>query len=207
MKDNTPKQPTTIYLARHGETRWNVEKRMQGQMDSPLTERGQEQARMLRNRLVSENALTDHENGIAMAFCSTLGRARETLEICLEGTGIPHKALSELDEICLGEWEGLTFSEVEKRWPEQFHNFWHRPSLYVPTANGESFQDVQKRMFRAFEKIYHNYPGKRVLVISHWIAIKTLLARLKGLDLDHIPGIPKPENGEFQVLDFSWQCF
>ncbi len=193
---------TRIYIARHGETEWNVEKRMQGQKDSPLTEQGRKQAELLREHLLADSDIRK-DRGPVMAFSSALGRAQETLEICLKGIDVPSESLSELNEICLGEWEGLTFSEVEKRWPEQFYNFWHRPSQYVPTKGGERFAEVQRRMLAALEQIHRDHAGGNILVISHWIAIKTAMAAIKGLGIDAIPEIPKPQNGTFQIITLN----
>jgi len=191
---------TRIYIARHGETRWNSEGRMQGQKDSPLTDRGREQAVILKNRLRSDEELA-RAGGISVTYSSTLGRARETVEICIMGMDIPCETTQGLNEICLGDWEGLTFSEVEKRWPEQFHNFWHCPSCYVPVGNGETFTQVQKRMVSSIEQIMDRHKEKNILIISHWIAIKTALAHFQGMQIDDIPRMPKPGNGEYQIIE------
>ncbi len=190
---------TRIYLARHGETEWNVAKRMQGQKDSPLTSRGRDQAVLLREKLLADPVIAEH--GIDFAFSSALGRACETLEICLDGINIPKKTDSDLNEISLGEWEGLTFREVEQKWPEEFYNFWHCPSLYTPSRGGETYMQLQARMVSTLKKMSAiiKKPAN-VLVISHWIAIKTALVALQGLSIDHIPSIPKPANGEFQII-------
>ncbi len=194
---------TRIYIARHGETQWNLEKRMQGQKDSFLTEKGKRQALMLRDNLRDDPGISSEHGGICAAYCSALGRAVATLNICVKGMGIPTDRSPALNEICLGPWEGLTFEEVESLWPEQFHNFWHHPSCYVPAGQGETFKEVQTRMVDAVNRIQHAHAGGNVLVISHWIAIKTVIAHFQNIELDRIPNMPKPENGKLQILEFE----
>ncbi len=180
---------------------------MQGRMDSPLTRQGREQAGMLRRNLeryLATCAATCPEtacNRLAAAWSSSLGRAVETLGLCLKDTDVPLCKDDRLDEIALGSWEGLSFSQVEHEWPGRFHAFWHCPSRYVPVGDGEYFEDVQKRMCRAISDMAAAFRGGNVLVVSHWIAIKCLLARLMGLGLDAMPYMPKPENGAFTVLE------
>ncbi len=192
-----------IFIARHGETLWNRQGRMQGQQDSALTDRGRAQAEQLKEHLMCNPTI--QSQGICAAYSSNLGRAKETLAICLKGTTVPSYALNELNEICLGDWEGLTFQEVEQRWPEQFHNFWHHPSRYVPAGNGETFLQLQQRVIKALKKIMQRHHGENILVISHWMAIKTAIAYFKGMDIDHIPSIPKPDNGEYNILSICSQ--
>ena len=190
---------TRIYLVRHGETEWNVEKRMQGQKDSPLTSRGRDQAVLLREKLLADPVIA--KRGLDLAISSALGRACQTLEICINGINITKGIDAGLNEISLGEWEGLTFSEVKQKWPEEFYNFWHCPSLYTPSRGGETYMQLQARMVSTLKKIaaIMTKPAN-ILVISHWIAIKTALVALQGLSIDHIPSIPKPANGEFQII-------
>ncbi len=190
---------TRIFMARHGETVWNRQGRMQGQKDSPLTSKGRQQAMQLKNRLKRDPHI--QKQGIFTAYSSNLGRAKETLAICLKGITAPSHALNELNEICLGDWEGLTFQEVEQRWPEQFHNFWHHPSRYVPAGAGETFLQLQQRVTSILKDIMQRHRGENIVVISHWMAIKTAIAYFKGMDIDQIPAIPKPDNGEYQILE------
>ncbi len=194
---------TRLFIARHGETEWNVAGRMQGQKDSLLTKRGQEQARILRKNLFSSPEVL--EQGLCAAYSSNLGRAVETLDICLQGMKLSGHSDPTLNEISLGKWEGLRFSEVERRWPEQFYCFWHRPSRYVPVGKGETFPQLQRRMVSSISRIMKSHLGGSILVISHWIAIKTVLAWFQGLKLDDIPAMPRPGNGEYQIIEAGQQ--
>ncbi len=193
-------EATTILMARHGETQWNLVRRMQGQKDSPLTEKGIRQAENLKKMLISRTLTGGKTARITSAWCSCLGRAVKTAEICANGLDIGLEKAEGLNEIALGKWEGLSFEEAEKMSPEQFYNFWHRPSKYVPTPGGETFQQVQARMVDALKRIHERHPGENILVVSHWIAIKTALAGLQNLGLDDIHRIPKIKNGSFHII-------
>ena len=193
-------EETTILMARHGETRWNLAERMQGQKDSPLTEKGIRQAEILLETLRSRIHAGGKNRSIKAAWSSCLGRAEKTAQICAKGLNVGLTATEGLNEIALGQWEGLTFAEAEKMSPQQFYNFWHRPSKYVPTAGGETFLQLRKRMLDVLKNIHEKHAGENILVVSHWIAIKTALAALQGLSLDDIHRIPRIRNGSFHVI-------
>ncbi len=191
---------TVILMARHGETVWNVVHRMQGQKDSPLTPKGVEQAQALLVKLITIEQDWHEAGKVIAVWSSSLGRARKTAEICAKGLDIGLTITENLNEIALGQWEGLTFEEAEKNSPEQFYNFWHRPSLYVPPRGGETFPEVQKRMLHTLKNIHERHHGKTVLVVSHWIAIKAAIAALQESGLDSVHSIPVIENGSFHIV-------
>ncbi len=136
--------PHTIYFVRHGETKWNVEGRLQGGIDSALTERGRTQA--------FANALTLIEAvpGVTTLpfVVSPLGRARATLEIIRERIGLPDDSYTvdeRLAEVRFGAWEGLTFKEIESTFPEQWSERQRAKWTHVPPS-GESFAQASERL-------------------------------------------------------------
>lgn len=118
---------TTLYLTRHGETKWNVEKRMQGWQDSPLTEKGRQDAKRLGKRLEAVE--------LAAIYTSTSGRALETAELVRGGRLIPIYQDERLREIQLGDWEGKTHDEIRQMDPTGFDHFGTRP---ICTLQGEA---------------------------------------------------------------------
>jgi broad specificity phosphatase PhoE len=106
-----------ILLVRHGETEWNLERRIQGRFDSPLTERGVAQAQAV-GRLV--RSLREAE--FARIAASPLGRARRTAEIIREHLAAGPELIIDdrLREISAGAWDGLTFRDIEQRSPGTF---------------------------------------------------------------------------------------
>ena len=116
---------TTIYLTRHGETEWNLAHRFQGKLDSPLTDKGKQQAEWLSERL------RDIEFNAIYASCS--GRALDTAKIIRGNRQMPIVTKEELMEIGLGEWEGREIKGIEDDGDQNYHYFWHEPHLYQPS--------------------------------------------------------------------------
>jgi broad specificity phosphatase PhoE len=106
---------TTILLARHGESDWNRDRRWQGHADRPLTDLGREQARALADRLAATE--------LDAVYSSDLERARETAAIVAEPHQLPVKELSDLREVDVGSWSGLTRAEAEERYPNAFRRW------------------------------------------------------------------------------------
>jgi broad specificity phosphatase PhoE len=161
---------TTIFLARHGESDWNVEKRFQGHSDRPLTERGREQAHALADLVGTEK--------IDAIYTSPLSRARETAEIVAARAGLEAVALPELREVDTGSWSGLSRADVETRFPEGFARWRSGGSGW---ENGESYEEMAERVIGALRKIAEDHPDDRVLVISHGGPIRAIHAAAEGL--------------------------
>jgi broad specificity phosphatase PhoE len=161
---------TTIFLARHGESDWNVEKRFQGHSDRPLTERGREQAHALANLVGSEK--------IDAVYTSPLSRARETAEIVAARAGLEAVALPELREVDTGSWSGLSRADVEARFPEGFTRWRSGGSGW---EDGESYEEMAERVIGALRKIAEDHPDGRVLLISHGGPIRAIHAAAEGL--------------------------
>ncbi|MBC7276655.1 histidine phosphatase family protein [Nocardioides sp.] len=126
----------TVYLARHGETEWNRERRRQGQLDSPLTERGRVQA------VAVAEALRGH--AIGGLFHSPLGRAVETAKIISHQLSLPRIELTDLAEIHHGDMAGLSEAQIDERFPGAFDE--RARDKYVWTfLNGESYADADAR--------------------------------------------------------------
>jgi broad specificity phosphatase PhoE len=161
---------TTIFLARHGESDWNVEKRFQGHSDRPLTERGREQAHALADLVASEK--------IDAVYTSPLSRARETAEIVAARAGLEPVALPELREVDTGSWSGLSRADVEARFPAGFTRWRSGGSGW---EDGESYEEMAARVMDALRRIAEDHPDGRVLVISHGGPIRAIHAAAEGL--------------------------
>lgn len=165
---------TSLYITRHGQTEWNVEGRMQGQLDSPLTEVGRRQAMQL-GKYIGELDLD-------LIITSPLGRAKETAELVGNKNYAIHE-LSGLQEMNLGSWQGENHDVVKEAEPENHQHFWKEPQNYSRT-DGETFQDVKKRLENTLYYIHKTYRNKKVLAVSHTIAIKALLSVVLKKSLD-----------------------
>jgi probable phosphoglycerate mutase len=157
-----------LFLARHGETDWNVAGRWQGQTDVPLNATGRAQAGALAERLRGE--------GIATVGTSDLSRARHTAEIVAAALGVPVSLVDpDLREQQFGRFEGLTLRECEERHPEEWARFAVDPHVEPP--GGESRPAVLERILRAVEGAAARLSGPALLV-THGGALRALLAAL-----------------------------
>ena len=160
---------TTILLARHGETDWNVERRFQGHADPPLNETGRAQARALAEELARDE--------VHAVYTSDLSRARETAEIVAARAGVPVVPLRELREIDVGEWQGLTWNEIEERYPDGARR-WHASGHGWET--GETYEELAERFVAALRRVAADNPGRRVVVVAHGGTTRAVRAFLEG---------------------------
>ncbi|MDR1471035.1 MAG: histidine phosphatase family protein [Synergistaceae bacterium] len=165
-----------LFIVRHGETRWNIEGRFQGQRDTDLNERGLAQG----DRVASY--LSGHKfDAIAS---SPLKRARVTGEKIAAACGTERfDVIPGLTEINHGDWEGLLSSEVSERWP-RIVDMWHSSphTVVMPGEGGESLRGVQIRSVSAIGGIAGKYSGD-VCVTAHDAVIKVLLCHFLNAPL------------------------
>jgi alpha-ribazole phosphatase len=171
-------QPTRLYLVRHGELVTSKEWRYVGQMDVKLNETGKKQIQNLSSRLSSEQ--------IEMIFSSDLTRTIESAEIIGNKLEIINEPISELREINLGVWEGLTLEEIEESFPEDLVKR-SEDIKDFRIINGESFSDVKKRVIPKLKDIIEGNVSKRILVIAHGGVNRIIIADALGLDINNIP--------------------
>lgn len=168
---------TKLYLTRHGQTEWNLEGRMQGSKDSPLTELGKNQAIQLGKWLQNTN--------IDIAYSSSSGRAFDTSKLILSNRNIPLISMNELKEMNFGIWEGQTFDFIKTTYKDQYNYFWNSPHL-LKNFPGETFDDLKLRIVSIVNKIVNENKGKNILIVTHAIALKTLMNYFEGLSLDNL---------------------
>ena len=104
---------------------------------------------------------------------SPLRRCRETADIVAAALGLPVAEVAGLAEAAFGEWDGLTYPEVEDRWPDLLHRWLRDPSLEPP--GGESNNAVADRAGHALALLLAEHAGRTVLVVSHTTPIKALV--------------------------------
>jgi broad specificity phosphatase PhoE len=177
--------PTLVYLARHGETLWNTERRFQGHLDSPLTARGVEQARRLGQRLAAEP--------LRAVYSSDLGRTVSTAEQVATPHGLtvqPHQFLREIDT---GEWTGLDRDAVRDHptWGPLLDDYRKRPWL-ARLPKGETVGEVQQRGLAFLKEIAPRHAGQAIAVVAHHVVVETILAHALGVPLE---GLWLPHRG------------
>ncbi|MCA9773644.1 MAG: histidine phosphatase family protein [Myxococcales bacterium] len=161
-----------IWLARHGETPWNRDRRAQGWSDVALSDRGRAQARALGELLGSTRP--------EAIYASTLSRAWETAEAVARPHGLGVEGREDLWELNQGILEGLTIAEMLQRHEELVSAWWRDPGDQV-LPDGESLRQVQERAWRVIEEIRARHE-REVIVVTHNMVIRAILIRVLGLD-------------------------
>jgi broad specificity phosphatase PhoE len=179
--------PARVYLARHGQTAYNLEGRFQGQLPVPLDETGRTQAAELAERAA--------EHGFKALWCSTLLRARETAEIVSTKIGLEPMQDARLMETDAGDWTDRPFSDVQAEAPELFAKFIvGDPSFAFP--GGESFAQQEDRVAAALSDVEKG--ALPALVVCHGMVIRAALSVRSGHWLPNGQRVP---NGALVPLD------
>lgn len=163
---------TTVLLVRHGQANSNVTGYYMGWSNEDLSEIGYTQVRSLASRLASLP--------IASVYSSPLQRTCTTATILAKPHGLEVETSDDIIEIQIGDWQGLHIDEVGQRWPELWKQSRIDPSE-ITMPNGESFQQVTERAIRGFDKIVAANHGKQVIIVSHEIVVKVLVAHALGV--------------------------
>ena len=183
-----------IYFVRHGETVWNTEKRFQGLSDSPLTERGIEQAKLLSQKL--------RDVKFNKFYSSSLKRANDTAKYIKGDREQEVEIFEAFNEISMGDMEGIQQEEFKKIFPQQQEDFFLNPMNYDPSPyNGESFLMLRERVkegLKKFVELNKNY--ERVLVVSHGATLKTLFHYLSGKDISEFKDEKIPKNTSYTIV-------
>jgi broad specificity phosphatase PhoE len=170
---------TTLYLVRHGVTAWNRELRMQGHKDVPLDAEGLQQAQRVAARLALLPRKPD------AIWCSDLVRARVTAETIATALDLPIRARTELREVRLGDWEGLTRADIEARGEGAQLEQYLRDSLRYRPPNGERLEEVWDRIARVGEELRAEWTGKTVVLAGHGASLRVFV----GLAIGATPAI------------------
>lgn len=190
-----------LYILRHGETDWNKQMRMQGQVDIPLNDFGRELARATKEGI--KDIRFDY------IFSSPLIRAVETAEIV---TGWSREKIvtdDRIKEISFGEYEGKYPDER----PPEFMNFFKSPELYRPQGSGESYEALCERTRDFIENVIfpiaEKEPESRVLISGHGAMNKALLLYFKKIEIKDIWSGPFQMNCCISRVDIkdskSWE--
>lgn len=197
-----------LYLIRHGETDWNKENRLQGQVDIPLNAYG--------IQLAEATAEALREIPFDAAFCSPFARARKTAEIIAGDRKIPITADPRLKEIGFGEREGERIEGISQNPDDPIYNFLKRPDRYIPTRGGESLQQLYARSHSFMEEVItpleHRYDT--VLIVAHSALIRSIVNPLAGYPLSDFWAIRMKncnvstvslENGRYRLIEAGRQ--
>jgi 2,3-bisphosphoglycerate-dependent phosphoglycerate mutase len=169
-------EATRIIAVRHGETAWNVDARIQGQLDVGLNDTGRWQARRVGEALAGEQ--------ITAVYTSDLGRARQTAQSIAEVTGTPVVPEEGLRERSFGIFEGKTFDEIHQTWPDHAHNWRKRVPEWQPPEGGESLIQLRERVTRTLAALAARHPGEQIVVVAHGGVLDALYRIATGQDVN-----------------------
>lgn len=167
----------TLYIVRHGQTIDNIEHRIQGHTDSPLTQLGIQQAQAIARRLADER--------FAAIYSSDLGRAAQTAQVIVNAQNPQQQinATALLRELHLGLAQGLTRKEYEQKRPQEYA-LWISDSVKHRPAQAESIADAVNRASGFIESVLNKHDdGDKLCVVAHGGSIRAML--ISALDLPH----------------------
>jgi 2,3-bisphosphoglycerate-dependent phosphoglycerate mutase len=168
-------EPTRVIAVRHGETAWNVDTRIQGQLDIGLNAAGREQARRLARVLAGE--------ALDAIYASDLARAHDTARAVAERAGLPLSADVGLRERGFGVFEGLTWAEIERDHPEASRRWRTRDADFGPEG-GEALSAFVARAVTAVAAIARRHRGQHIAVVTHGGVLDALYRAAARVALD-----------------------
>lgn len=180
-----------LALWRHGETNWNADRRMQGQLDAELSAAGVEQARLAAPHLAGL--------GPQVLLTSDLRRAADTAAVLAELTGLTAQVDKRLRETHLGDWQGLTHEDVDSRWPGG-RGLWRRDAEWAP-PRGETRVEVAGRARQVVMELDARPDVQVAVICAHGGLIASLVACLLGLPVNRWPALGAIGNCRWAVLD------
>jgi 2,3-bisphosphoglycerate-dependent phosphoglycerate mutase len=151
-------EPTRLFLLRHGQTAWNAEQRIQGQLDVPLNANGQWQAQRVADALHSEN--------IVAIYSSDLMRPQQTIAPLAQRLGLQVVLDAGLRERAFGSFEGRTYQEIDQRWP-QHAALWRARDLHYRPGGGEDLLSFNTRSVNTVLKLAAAHAGQTITIVSH----------------------------------------
>ncbi|HEY2256916.1 MAG TPA: histidine phosphatase family protein [Variovorax sp.] len=152
-------EPTRVIAVRHGETAWNVDTRIQGQLDIELNDTGLWQADQVARALVGEP--------ISAIYASDLARAWQTAQAIALPLGIPVIAETGLRERAFGHFEGRTFADIDASLPDQARLWRSRDPDFAPEGGGESLISFRERVTGTASRLAALHPGELVVLVAH----------------------------------------
>jgi broad specificity phosphatase PhoE len=165
-----------LVCVRHGQTAWNAERRFQGHTDVPLDDEGRAQAQALAVHLRAER--------FDIAITSDLIRAATTAELICAGGDVTLERDAELREMRFGAWEGLTWDEIVRRWPQIDAGHATSPRNYTPEG-GESYEALVERALRVVGRVTARLgPDGRALIVSHAGIMHAMVRGLLGAEAE-----------------------
>lgn len=185
---------TQLYFIRHGESESNLITQFAGSLDMPLTEKGRQQAGLTAQYL--DNV------PFSVVYASDLVRAYDTGRAVASSQGIPICTDRRLREIFAGEWEGKSYADLEKKFPESYGVWRHQIGL-AHCPGGESVARLQERVCACVEEIVSRHPGETVCVATHATPIRVMECLWTNTPLERMHTLPWVSNASVTVVEYD----
>lgn len=183
-----------LIFVRHGQTDWNVQGKIQGSYDSELNSTGINQAMKLSEKLLSLNYK------FSKIYSSPQKRALKTAEILSKSSNVDYVLMKDLQEMNMGKWEGLSWKEVEEKYPTEYKK-WYLNRRYTKTPDGESYEDMLERVLKSIDKII-NENTHDVVIVSHSAVIMCLQCYVTNTPFNEMLKF-KTKNANITEIDSS----
>jgi len=181
-----------LLIARHGQTKHNLDHRYQGITDAPLNQTGMSQSDKLAGRLSNEQ--------IDVIYSSDLIRCVQTAESIAKEHGLNINKDERLREISFGEWEGMSYNEIQARSPDLLEK-WMADPAHVSPPNGETLIQLAVRVKSIVDEMKTQHTDQTVLIVTHGGVIRALLCLSLGTDLNRHSQF-ESETGSISELSF-----
>lgn len=167
-----------LFLIRHGQTDWNIKGKIQGSCDIELNATGIKQAEELSNKIL------EGKYKFSKIYSSLQRRAVKTAEILSKVTNVEYIPMEGLEEMNLGEWQGLSWAEVKKKYPTEYKE-WYANRRYTKPPKGESYQDMLQRVLISIHKIIDENCDD-VVIVTHSAVIMCIQCYLTNTPFDEM---------------------
>ena len=184
----------TLYIVRHGETEWNQEGRIQGRLNSSLTEKGRHYAKLLGDRLKDVDFFR--------VISSPSERTRNTTELIIGERGLLYETDERIMEMDMGPWQGLLKDEIRERYPTEFDCFRDSPDLYE-NQGAESFIDIYQRAEEFLSRLMESGDSGNLLIVSHGLFIKALCLVIKGISIKNFWTLPTVDGASLSLVQIE----
>ena len=185
---------TRLILVRHGQTDWNKDGRIQGQLDIPLNAEGKSQTKTLIAGLANLKGI----KSIDALYSSELLRSYETASEIGKVFNLKVNKVAELNELNQGVWQGLLEKQIQSRY-KKIYSIWKATPLATTPPKGEGLKEASDRIIPAVQKILRKHKNQTVCIVSHEIVSAIIKCHYKNIDLNEIwHNIPK--NASMEVL-------
>lgn len=181
-----------LYLIRHGQTDWNIRGKIQGSIDTELNETGLKQAKEMSSKIIEK------KYRINKIYSSKQKRALKTAEVLSKSINADYCSVEGLEEMNLGEWQGLSWEEVQSKYPVEYGQ-WLQNRRYMGPPNGESYDEMLNRALKAIRKIISENSSD-VAIITHNAVIMCIQCYITNTPFEDMLNF-KAENTSIVEID------